>query len=117
MIYHVHSPALRNTCRPWLNWINNITERFSLRRASRLITVSQSLKEHMIRQGFDASRITVVHNGVPALYEIPFRRLPRGQWTIGNSVRSSAREKGSKFCSGDVAFTQTRVVRATAGRG
>ena len=83
MVYHVHSPALRNTGRPWLNWINNITERFSLRRANRLIVVSQSLKEHMIRQGFDASRITVVHNGVPALYEIPFRRPPRGQWTLG----------------------------------
>jgi glycosyltransferase involved in cell wall biosynthesis len=86
MIYHVHSPMSRNTGRPWLNWINNITERFSLRRASHLIAVSQSLKEHMIWQGFDASRITVVHNGVPALYEIPFRRPPRGQWTLGTAA-------------------------------
>ena len=86
MVYHVHSPASRNTGRPWLNWINNITERFSLRRASHLIAVSQSLKEHMIRQGFDASRITVVRNGVPSLYEIPFRRRPRGQWTLGTAA-------------------------------
>ncbi len=85
MVYHVHSPMSRNTARPWLNWINNIAERFSLRRASHLIAVSQSLKEHMIRQGFDASRISVVHNGVPALYEIPFRRPPRGQWTLGTA--------------------------------
>jgi glycosyltransferase involved in cell wall biosynthesis len=105
MVYHVHSPMSRNTGRPWLNWINNITERLSLRRASRLITVSKSLKEHMIRQGFDASRITVVPNGVPTLYEIPFRRPPRGdcpdfrvnengtvpisahaQWTLGTAA-------------------------------
>jgi glycosyltransferase involved in cell wall biosynthesis len=86
MVYHVHSPMSRNTARPWLNWINNITERFSLRRASRLIAVSQSLKEHMIRQGFDASRITVVRNGVPALYEVPFRSPPRAEWTLGTAA-------------------------------
>jgi glycosyltransferase involved in cell wall biosynthesis len=83
MVYHVHSPASRNTARPWLNQINNLVERFSLRRASRLIAVSQSLKEHMIRQGFDAERISVVHNGVPALDEIPLRTPPRAQWTLG----------------------------------
>jgi glycosyltransferase involved in cell wall biosynthesis len=86
MVYHVHSPMSRNTGRPWLNWINNTAERFSLRRASHLIAVSQSLKEHMIWQGFDASRISVVRNGVPSLYEIPFRRPPRGQWTLGTAA-------------------------------
>jgi glycosyltransferase involved in cell wall biosynthesis len=86
MVYHVHSPMSRNTNRPWLNWINNIVERFSLRRASRLIAVSESLKQHMIRQGFEPDRITVVHNGVPKLYEVPFRRLPRVQWTLGTAA-------------------------------
>ncbi len=86
MVYHVHSPASHNTDRPWLNRINNLVERFSLRRAMRLIAVSQSLKGHMIRQGLDASRIAVVHNGVPALYEVPFRRPPRGQWTLGTAA-------------------------------
>ncbi len=83
MVYHVHSPALRNTDRPWRNRINNLVEKYSLRRAIRLIAVSESLKRHMMRQGFDASRIDVVHNGVPALYEIPFRTPPRTEWTLG----------------------------------
>jgi len=86
MVYHVHSPMSRNTNRPWLNWINNLVERFSLRRASRLIAVSESLKEHMIRQGFDPSRISVVHNGVPTQSEIPFHRPPQAQWTLGTAA-------------------------------
>ncbi len=83
MVYYVHSPALQNTTRPWLNRINSLVERLSLHRASRLIAVSESLKEHMIQQGFDPAQITVVHNGVPSLYEIPFRRSPRAEWILG----------------------------------
>ena len=86
MVYHVHSPASRNTNRPWLNRLNSLVERFSLRRAIRLIAVSESLKRHLIGQGFDASRISVVHNGVPPLYEIPFRTRPRGSWTLGTAA-------------------------------
>jgi glycosyltransferase involved in cell wall biosynthesis len=86
LVYHVHSPMSRNTDRLWLNRINSIVERLSLRRASRLIAVSESLKEHMVRQGFDPSLVTVVHNGVPTLYEIPFRTPPRGQWTLGTAA-------------------------------
>jgi glycosyltransferase involved in cell wall biosynthesis len=86
MVYHVHSPMSRNTDRPWLNQINAVVERFSLRRANRLIAVSESLKEHMVRQGFDPSLVTVVHNGVPTLYEIPYRRPPQGQWTLGTAA-------------------------------
>ncbi len=107
MVYHMHSPASRNTGRPWLNWINNITERFSLRRASHLIAVSQSLKEHMIRQGFDASRITVVRNGVPELYEVPFRRPPRGQWTLGTAALFRPR-KGIEVLLRAMALMQKR---------
>jgi glycosyltransferase involved in cell wall biosynthesis len=83
MVYHVHSPASRNTDRPWLNRINAIVERFTLRRATRLIAVSHSLKRYMIRQGFETSRISVVHNGVPAMYDVPHRLPPRGEWTLG----------------------------------
>jgi glycosyltransferase involved in cell wall biosynthesis len=86
MVYHVHSPASRDTTRLWMNRLNNLVERLSLSRASRLIAVSESLKEHMVRQGFDPSRITVVHNGVPALYEVPFRLPPSGQWTFGTAA-------------------------------
>jgi glycosyltransferase involved in cell wall biosynthesis len=86
MVYHVHSPMSRNTDRPWLNRINSLVEQFSLRRANRLIAVSESLKEHMVRQAFEPSLITVVHNGVPTLYEIPYRRPPQGQWTLGTAA-------------------------------
>jgi glycosyltransferase involved in cell wall biosynthesis len=82
-VYHVHSPAVRNTTRRWLNYANAWMERFSLRSASRLIAVSESLRRQMIRQGFDPERITVVPNGVPPLYEIPSRSKPRGVWTLG----------------------------------
>jgi glycosyltransferase involved in cell wall biosynthesis len=37
----------------------------------------------MIRQGIPPERVNVVHNGVPALYEVPFRRTPRAQWMLG----------------------------------
>ncbi|MBN2580745.1 MAG: glycosyltransferase [Pirellulales bacterium] len=82
-IYHVHSPAARNSASSWRNRVNNLVERISLRGASRLIAVSGSLREQMICEGFDPQRITVVHNGVPPLYEIPPRSKPRGVWTLG----------------------------------
>jgi glycosyltransferase involved in cell wall biosynthesis len=82
-VYHVHSPAARNTTRRWLNRANSLVERFSLRGASRLIAVSESLRRQMIGLGYDPERITVVHNGVPPLYEVPHRSKPRGTWTLG----------------------------------
>jgi glycosyltransferase involved in cell wall biosynthesis len=82
-IYHVHSPAARNTTQRWLNRANSLVERFSLRGASRLIAVSESLRRQMIGLGYDPERITVVHNGVPPLYEVPPRSKPRGTWTLG----------------------------------
>ncbi|HEY4760176.1 MAG TPA: glycosyltransferase, partial [Thermoguttaceae bacterium] len=36
-----------------------------------------------IRQGFDPALITVVHNGVAPLYEVPLRTLPHEQWALG----------------------------------
>jgi glycosyltransferase involved in cell wall biosynthesis len=85
-IYHVHSPAARNSARRWLNCANCLVEHMSLRGASRLIAVSGSLRQYMIRQGFEPERITVVHNGVPPLAEIPPRNKPRGVWTLGTAA-------------------------------
>jgi glycosyltransferase involved in cell wall biosynthesis len=82
-VYHVHSLTSRNCARPWSNRFSAIVERLSLRGAARLIAVSKSLADEMIRQGFPAERISVVHNGVPMLYEAPFRKTPRGLWTLG----------------------------------
>ena len=60
MVYHVHSPTGHNTTHRLADWINGHIERLSLRRASRVIAVSQALAEHMarrrVRSGADPSR-------------------------------------------------------------
>ncbi|SMP77055.1 Glycosyltransferase involved in cell wall bisynthesis [Neorhodopirellula lusitana] len=83
-IYHVHSPAARDCERMLSNRINAWIERKSLSNCSHLICVSNSLREDLIRQGFAPDKITVVHNGVPAIR--PAREVrPEvgGRWTIG----------------------------------
>jgi glycosyltransferase involved in cell wall biosynthesis len=82
-VYHVHSPTLRNTTRRWSDRVNATVERFSLRSAARLIAVSNSLASEMVRQGVSPEKIRVVPNGVPSLYELPFRKTPCGEWTLG----------------------------------
>jgi glycosyltransferase involved in cell wall biosynthesis len=82
-VYHVHSPAARDSTRRLQNWINAKSERFSIRRAARLITVSPSLREQMIADGFPASRVAFVANGVPSVPYDATRRPPAGRWTLG----------------------------------
>jgi len=83
-IYHVHSPASRD-CERWVsNRINAWIERCSLKNCSHLICVSGSLREELIAQGFPAERVTVVHNGVPAIRpQRDHRPVVGGRWTIG----------------------------------
>jgi glycosyltransferase involved in cell wall biosynthesis len=83
LVYHVHSPTARDSTRRWADRINAAVERFCLRSAVRLIAVSESLSAEMIRRGIPPERISVVHNGVPMLYEVPFRKTPRGCWMLG----------------------------------
>lgn len=83
MIYHVHSPTSRDSTRRLRNWLNTKMERWSLRRAEKLIAVSASLGRHMQAEGFDPQRITVVPNGVPQVAELPQRSAPSGVWTLG----------------------------------
>lgn len=97
LVYHVHSPASRDSTRRLGNWSNTVVERLSVRRAARLIAVSESLARHMEREGFDPRRIAVVPNGVPAVEDARKRRdanrpvyasQERGQatsacWTLG----------------------------------
>jgi glycosyltransferase involved in cell wall biosynthesis len=83
MVYHVHSPAIRDSTRSWHNWVNGVSERWSVRRAERLICVSASLAQHMQDAGFPAQRIRVVPNGVPRLSVRPRRQPPAGTWTLG----------------------------------
>ncbi|TWU47590.1 D-inositol 3-phosphate glycosyltransferase [Rubripirellula tenax] len=83
-IYHVHSPASRDSSNAMANRVNAWIERQALRSCSHLITVSESLRMDCIRKGVAEEKVTVVHNGVPAV------RPPRtvfptvgGRWTIG----------------------------------
>ncbi|MHC4179088.1 MAG: glycosyltransferase, partial [Planctomycetota bacterium] len=109
LVYHVQSPTSRDTTNRWKNRINALVERLSLTRASALIAVSQSMAEHVRRQGFAEEMISVVPNGVPcksgvrrqasgvsktptparwwgmASAHTPHRRCPLtpGPWTVG----------------------------------
>ncbi|MGB7324427.1 MAG: glycosyltransferase family 4 protein [Rubripirellula sp.] len=83
-IYHVHSPAARDSSRAVTNHINAWIERQALRTCSHLVTVSESLRMDCILQGVSEDRVTVVHNGVPAVRpERSVYPTPNGRWTIG----------------------------------
>jgi glycosyltransferase involved in cell wall biosynthesis len=82
--YHVHSPAERDSTRSAINWINYWIEKLSLRSCDRLITVSESLKKVMLKQGVRAEKVKVVPNGVPAITPIDCRtRSKTQQWRLG----------------------------------
>lgn len=83
VVYHVHSPTSRDTTHSLRNWLNATAERVSLAGVSRLICVSHSLGEHMLRAGYSADIISVVPNGVPVLKRVSPRTTPSGTWTLG----------------------------------
>jgi glycosyltransferase involved in cell wall biosynthesis len=82
-VYHVHSPAGRDSTKRITNWTNALVEWATVRNADRLITVSPNLREHMIERGFRADRIVCVPNGVPISDAIVPRRPPAKSWTLG----------------------------------
>jgi glycosyltransferase involved in cell wall biosynthesis len=82
-VYHVHSPAGRDSTRRLLNWINATAEWAVVRGADQLVTVSPSLRDYMVHRGISADRITCVPNGVPASTFTAERRPPAGTWTLG----------------------------------
>jgi len=92
-IYHVHSPAGRDSDHRLSNWINAAIEKQSLRGCSHLITVSESLSLDCVAKGVAEDKVTVVHNGVPAVR--PARQskpTPGGRWTIGMIALMRARK-------------------------
>lgn len=72
MVHHVHSPASRDTESFFRNRFNAFVENWSLKKASQLVAVSESLKQHMTAEGFRDSQITVVPNGVKVLPDQAF---------------------------------------------
>jgi glycosyltransferase involved in cell wall biosynthesis len=82
LVYHVHSPAGRDSTRTWQNRVNLWLENRLLRRAERLICVSSSVARYMAAQGHPAEKIRVVPNGVP-VNELHDRPPPSPPWTLG----------------------------------
>lgn len=81
LVYHVHSPAGRDSTRRVQNWLNGQLERWTLNRAEQLIAVSPSLRQLMIDSGFPTERVTCICNGVP-LSNLQPKRRPEGAWTL-----------------------------------
>jgi len=83
-VYHVHSPAARDSSKRMVNSVNAWIERRSLRGCDHLITVSESLRNDCILAGYHPTRVTVVHNGVPAIcYDRSETPQPGGRWVLG----------------------------------
>jgi glycosyltransferase involved in cell wall biosynthesis len=83
LVYHVHSPTSRDSTRTLINWLSSATEKWSIRKASKIIAVSPSLREHMIRSGVPEHQIKCIPNGVPGIRFDEKREPPRGSWTLG----------------------------------
>jgi glycosyltransferase involved in cell wall biosynthesis len=84
LVYHVHSPTSRDSTRWLQNILNRYIESVSLKRATKLITVSNSLAGHMKTEGFRDDQIRVVPNGVPLSDQQRSNQLPTDTWTIGS---------------------------------
>jgi glycosyltransferase involved in cell wall biosynthesis len=115
MVYHVHSPSVRDTTHAWRNHANAWIERASLFGVPRLIAVSESLGRHLRGIGYTAERITVIHNGVPGATKMAQRAAPRDSWTLGVVALFRPR-KGLEMLLEALAFlkNQDRSVRLRA---
>ena len=82
LVYHVHSPAARDSTRKLQNFLNSKLESWALGRAERMIAVSPSLKQWMCDEGFPADKLVYVPNGVPPIRVKP-RLRPTDFWTLG----------------------------------
>ena len=82
-IYHVHSPTSVDSKRWLRNRVNDKVEKWSLANVARMITVSSSLADHMVRSGFARSQLKIIPNGVPATERVVSRSSPSGTWTLG----------------------------------
>lgn len=83
-VYHIHSPVLHDSTRPWINRINRWIEQRSLASCRHLISVSNSLTGPFLESGWAADRISVVPNGVPCQEPIDTHvRFHDPLWRLG----------------------------------
>lgn len=81
-VYHVHSPVSRDSTRWLVNRFNQWIEAWALRRATKIVTVSDSLKDYMLGLGFDEAKVVAIPNGVP-VNATPKAKASRKSVTIG----------------------------------
>ncbi len=108
-IYHVHSPAGRDSTRRLFNWMNATAEWAAVRGADRLIAVSPSIRDYMIGRGIRPERIVCVPNGVPVTNHQTERRAPTGTWTLG-AVALFRPRKGIEVLLESLALLRSRNV-------
>lgn len=82
LVYHVHSPAGRDSTRPLANAVNAWLERRVARGAARLIAVAPGVRRYMLERGFADSRVIYIPNGVPTIPVSPRTTLPTS-WALG----------------------------------
>ena len=83
MVHHLHSPTVADTTHRVRNWLNATTERYSVRRATTVVTVSESLALYAHDRRLNRNAPVVVPNGVPTAGPLALRRTPTGRWTLG----------------------------------
>ncbi len=83
LVYHVHSPAFRDSTRRFQNRLNALVERTGLCRASAVVAVSESLGRQVRHVRSAGRMVAVVHNGVPCRRPGPPRPVGNRQWTLG----------------------------------
>ncbi|MEM6979117.1 MAG: glycosyltransferase family 4 protein [Planctomycetota bacterium] len=112
-IYHVHSPAARDGSQWFRNRINAFVESRSLRSCAHQITVSKSLKSDLIARGFNQDDVTVVHNGVPAIFpKRDSQPVVGGLWTMGMIALMRPR-KGLEIALRAIATLRQRGIDVT----
>jgi glycosyltransferase involved in cell wall biosynthesis len=82
LVYHVHSPVGRDSKRWLANKVNTLVENYFLRRVSKMICVSNSLKKYMLGLGYAEDRLVVVPNGVPVVSTPPIEK-PKDDFVLG----------------------------------
>lgn len=83
LVHHVHMQTQGELVHRLRGRVNAWVECRSLKRAARVIAVSDSLRRYIIRQGVSADRVVVAHNGVPSPPLLRDDQPPLANWTIG----------------------------------
>ncbi len=112
LVYHVHSPVGRDSCRGVTNWLNTKIESWAIRRVDQMICVSNSLKGYMQNElGHSPDRLSVVINGVAVVDDLPPRDPPSANqtWTIG-TMALFRRRKGVEVLLESLAELRNRNV-------